>query len=218
MANTSITTPSTRWSNSPTHSFTTGKLAAMKSEHLNKSHASKRSPGNWKAGGTKCSNSRVSAFLIMFKTGQALLLRQRRFLRPRNGRGLDAKCPRQNPANRPCPCPGRDRVQSEGRPHPRRDRGRVQPVSVSWPCPHPRPQPVPVRVHVQAEAVRDQSMSANYPCPRPAHSHAQSVTVSSPWSWPFRDRVASGKCPRHGHIASALWTIHHQIFSAYVRI
>jgi len=218
MANTSITTPSTRWSNCPTHSFTTGKLAARKSERLNKSHASNRSPRNWKRGGTKCSNSRVSAFLIMFKTGQALLLRQRRFLRPRNGRGLDAECPRHRPASRSCPWPVRDRVQSEASPHPLRDHGRSQSVTVSWPCPQPRPQSVPVRVHVQAEAVRDQSMSANYPCPRPTQSRAQSVTVSSPWSWPVRDRVASGKCPRHGHIASALRTIHLQIFSAYVRI
>ena len=218
MANTSITTPSTRWSNCPTHSFMTGKLAAMKSEQLNKSHASKRSPGNWKAGGTNCCNNRASAFLIMFKTGQALLLHQRRFLRPRNGRSLDAECPRHRPACWPWPWPVRDRVQSEASPHPLRDHGRDQSVTVSWPCPQPRPQSVPIYVHVQAEAVRDQSMSANYPCPRPVHSRAQSVTVSSPWSRPVRDRVASVKCPRHGHIASALRTIHLQIFSAYVRI
>ena len=190
----------------------------MKFERLNKSRASKLSPRNWKAGGTKCSNSRVSAFLIMFKTGQALLLRQRRLFCPRNGRGLDAECPRNCPASWPCPWPVHDHVQSEASPHPLRDYGRGQSVTVSWPRPQPRPQSVPVHVHVQAEAVRDQSMSANYPCPRPAHSRAQSVTVSSPWSWPFRDRVASGKCPRQGHIASALRTIHLHPFSAYVRL
>jgi hypothetical protein len=64
---------------------------------------------------------------------QALLLRQRRSLRPRSGRGLDAECPRNSPANRPCPCQVRDRVQSETSPHPRRARGRVQSVTVSSP-------------------------------------------------------------------------------------
>ena len=218
MANTSITTPSTRWLNCQTHSFTTGKLAAMKSERLNKSRASNLSPRNWKRGGTNCCNNRASAFLIMFKTGQALLLRQRRVLRPRNGRGLDAKFPRYRPASRSCPWPVRDRVQTEASPHPRRDRGRVQSVTMSWPCPHPHPQSVHIHDRVRVANVRDQSMSANYPCPRPAHSRAQSVAVSSPWSWPVRDRAESAKCPGHDCIASAPQTIHLHILSAYVRL
>jgi hypothetical protein len=139
-------------------------------------------------------------FLIMFKTGHALLLPGGRFLSPRSGRGLDAECPRNSPA------------------HPLHDHGRVQSVTVSWPCPQPRPQSVPVRVPVRAEAVRDQSTSANYPCPRPVRSRAQSMTVSSPCSWTVRDRVESVKCPGHGCIASALRTIHLHILSAYVRI
>jgi hypothetical protein len=86
----------------------------------------------------------------MFKTGQALLLRQRRFLRPLSGRGLDAECPRNCPTNWPWPWPVRDRVQPETSPHPLRDYGRGQPVTVSWPSPQPRPQSIHVRVHVQA--------------------------------------------------------------------
>jgi hypothetical protein len=140
-------------------------------------------------------------FLIMFKTGHALLLPGGRFLSPRSGRGLDAECPRNSPASRPWPWPVRDRVQSETSPHPLHDHGRVQSVIVSWPCPQPRPQSVPVRVPVRAEAVRDQSTSANYP-----------------WSWTVRDRVESATYPGHGCIASALRTIHLHILSAYVRI
>jgi hypothetical protein len=165
-----------------------------------------------------CCNKGGNVFLIMFKTGQALLLRQRRSLRPRSGRGLDAECPRNSLASRPWPRPVRDRVQSETSPHPLHDRGRGQSVTVSWPGPQPRPQSVPVRVHVRAEAVRDQSMSANYPCPRPVRSRAQSMTVSSPWSWTVRDRVESATYPGHGCIVSVRRTIHLQKFSAYVRL
>ena len=157
-------------------------------------------------------------FLIMFNTGQALLLRQRRSLRPRNDRGLDAECPRRNPASRPCPWPVRDRVQPVTSPHPLLDRGRGQPVTVSWPCPHPRPQPVHVRVRVRAANVRTKPVSMNNPCPRPVRSRAQSMTVSSPCSWTVRDRVESATCPGHGCIASALRTIYLQTLSAHVRI
>ena len=157
-------------------------------------------------------------FLIMFKTGQALLLRQRRILRPPSGHSLDAGCPRHSPASRPWPCPVRNRVQSEDSPHPRHDRGRVQSVTISWPCPHPRPQPVHVRVRVRAANVRTKPVSMNNPCPRPVRSRAQSMTVSSPCSWTVRDRVESATCPGHGCIASALRTIHLQTLSAHVRI
>ena len=154
----------------------------------------------------------------MFKTGQALLLRQRRVLRPRNGRGLDAECPRHRPANRPRLCPVRDRIQSKDSPNPRRDPVRVQSVTISWPCPHPRPQPVHIRVGVLAANVRTKSLTVNIPCPRPVRSLAQSMTVSSPCSCPVRDRVEVGKCPGLGCIASALRTIHLQTLSAHVRI
>ncbi len=157
-------------------------------------------------------------FLIMFKTGQALLLRQRRSLRPRNGRGLDAESPHNRPASRPCPRPGRDRVQPVTSPHPLLDPGRGQSVTVAWPCPQPRPQSVHVRVQFRAETVRDQSLPANYPCPRPVRSREQSMTVSNPCSWTVRDRVESATYPRHGRIASARRTIHLQTLSAYVRI
>jgi hypothetical protein len=157
-------------------------------------------------------------FLIIFKTGHALLLPRGRFLSPRSGRGLAAECPRHRPANWPRPCPVRDGVQSENSPHPRPDRVRVQSVTISWPCPHPRPQPVHVRVGVRAANVRTKPVSVNSPCPRPVRSRAQSMTVSSPCSCPVRDRVESGKCPGHGCIASALRTIHLQTLSAHVRI
>ncbi len=157
-------------------------------------------------------------FLIMFKTGQALLLRQRRILRPRSSRDLDAGCPRHCPARWPWPCPVRDRVQSENSPQPRHARGRVQSVTVSWPCPHPRPQPVLVRDRVRAANVRTQPITVNYPCPRPVHSRAQSVPVFSSRLWTVRDRVESAQCPGHGCIASALRTIHLQTLSAHVRI
>jgi hypothetical protein len=157
-------------------------------------------------------------FLIMFKTGQALLLRQRRSLRPRNGRDLNAECPRRSPASRPWQCPVRDRVQSENGPHPRHDRVRVQSVTVFSPRPQPRPQSAHVRGRIRAANVRVRSLSLNNPCPRPGRSRAQSMTASSPCSWQLRDRVESGKYPGHGCIASALRTIHLQTLSAYVRI
>jgi len=157
-------------------------------------------------------------FLIMFKTGQALLLRQRRSLRPRNGRGLNAECPRHSPARQPWQCPVRDRVQSENSPHPRHDRVRVQSVTVFSPRPQPRPQSVHVRDRGRAANIRVQPLSVNNPRPCPDHSRAQSMTASSPSSWTVRDRVESGKYPGHGCIASARRTIHLHILSAYVRI
>lgn len=157
-------------------------------------------------------------FLIMFKTGQALLLRQRRFLRPRSGRGLDAECPRHSPASQPWPCPVRDCVQSANSPHPRHGCAHVQSVTMSWPCPHPRPQPVHDRGSGRAVTVCTQPVAVNNPCPRPVRSREQSRAVSSPCSRTVRDRVESGKCPGHGCIASVPRTIHLQIFSAYVRI
>lgn len=157
-------------------------------------------------------------FPIMFKTGQALLLRQRRFLRPRSGRGLDAECPRHSPASRPWRCPVRDRVQSENSPQPRHDRVRVQSVTVVSPRPQPRPQSVHVRDRGRAANIRVQPLSVNNPCPCPGRSRAQSMTASSPSSWTVCDRVESGQYPGHGCIASALRTIHLQIFSTYVRI
>jgi hypothetical protein len=157
-------------------------------------------------------------FLIIFKTGHALLLPRGRFLSPRSDRGLDAGCPRHSPASRPWPCPVRNRVQSENSPHPRHDRGRVQSVTISWPCPHPRPQLVHIRGRVRTANVRTQPVSVNSPCPRPVRSRAQSMTVSSPCSCPVRDRVESATCPGHGCIAYALRTIHLQTLSAHVRI
>lgn len=157
-------------------------------------------------------------FLIMFNPVQALLLRQRRILRPRCGRGLDASCPRHCPASRPWPCPVRDRVRSEASPHPRHDRVHVQSVTVSWPCPHPRPQSVPVRGRGGAANVHTQPVSVNNPCPRPVRIRAQSMTEFSPTSWTLRDRVESAKCPGRGCIASALRMIHLQTLSAHVRI
>lgn len=156
--------------------------------------------------------------LIMFKTGQALLLRQRRILRPRSGRALDAECPRHRPANGPRPCPVRNRVQAKNSPQPRHDRVHVQSVTIYWPCPHSRPQPVHIRDRVQAANVRTQPVSMKNPCPCPGRSRIQSMTASRPRSWTVRDRVESGKCPGHGCIASALRTIHLQTLSAHVRI
>jgi hypothetical protein len=157
-------------------------------------------------------------FLIIFKTGHALLLPRGRFLSPRSGRGLVAECPRHSPANRPWPCPVRHRGQSENSPHPRHDRVRVQSVTISWPSPHPRPQLVHIRGRVRAANVRTRPVSVNSPCPRPARSLAQSTTVSSPCSWPVSDRAESATYPGHGCIASALRTIHLQALSAHVRI
>ena len=129
---------------------------------------------------------------------QALPLRQRRFLRPQNGRGLNAECPRHSPARQPWPCPVRDRAQSENSPYPRHDRVRVQSVTVFSPRPQPLPQSVHVRDRIRAANVRVQPLSVNNPCPCPVRSRAQSMTASSPCSWKVRDRVESSQCPRPG--------------------
>ena len=96
-------------------------------------------------------------FLIMFKTGHALLLPGGRFLSPRSGRGLDAECPRHRPACWPWPCPVRDRVQSETSPQPRLDRNQSVSVVVSGP-----------------------RMSAASPCPRTIRVQSASAP-GSPW-------------------------------------
>jgi hypothetical protein len=175
-------------------------------------------PRSWKNGATSWFRRGGNVFLIMCKTGHALLLPRGRFLSPRSGRGLDAGCPRQSPASRPWPCPVRDRVQNANSPCPRPDHVRSQSVTVFSPRPQPRPQSVHVRDRVRAANVRVQPVSVNNPCPCPVRSRAQSMTVSKPCSWTVRDRAESGNCPGQGCIASAMRTIHLHILSAYVRI
>ena len=94
----------------------------------------------------------------VFLPRQALLLIKMRFLRPRNGRGLVTKCPRQNPVSRPCP-------------RPVRVRNRNQSVIVS----SPRPQPQPRIVHV-----RESSAPAISPQSRSGHGHSASVFSPRP--------------------------------------
>jgi hypothetical protein len=76
------------------------------------------------------------AFTYRFWRVQALPLSQLRFLCPRNGRGLDAECPRHSPASRPWPCPVRDRVQSENSPCPRPNRVRAVTVLIQSAAAH----------------------------------------------------------------------------------
>ena len=67
------------------------------------------SPRRLKTGGTKYFNNQIKPISVMFNPRHALLLRQRRFLCPRNSRGIDAQWMRHSPQSRTRTRPGRDR-------------------------------------------------------------------------------------------------------------
>ena len=117
-----------------------------KCERSNKPPALSPSPRNWKIGATNWCNRGGNVFLIMFKTGQALLLPGGRSSSPRNGRETGAEQPRNVTGSWP-----QTRHFHE-----------IEPVQ-------DRTQPRVSHVHEQS-VIRVQSTprvaSANSPCPR----------------------------------------------------
>jgi hypothetical protein len=146
-----------------------------------------------KPGTVNWSNDGGSVFLIMFNTGQALLLPGGRFSWPRIGRGGVAERLR----NMHCSWPqtrighGHDLVQCRTR----TQSVRVRIQSAAAFCPRQRSGARTVHIHGQATAsiVHERTTAADLICPHPVRDHDRDLSVSahSPCSRPVRNYVLS---------------------------
>jgi hypothetical protein len=132
-------------------------------------------------------------FLIMFNTGQALPLRERRTWCPRMGRGGHAACPRK--INRSWtwhwPVHGLDSAEDRTR----TGTFRVREQSVSAFSPRQQSWPRTIHVHAQATAsiVCEQATATGVNCPQTVRSRDQSTSANWSRTRFVRDR---GPCKR----------------------
>jgi len=161
-------------------------------------------------------------FLIMFNTGQALPLRERRTWCPRMCRGGHAACPRKINRSWTWHWPVH-RLDSAG------DRTRtgtyhVREQSVSAFSPRQQSWPRTIHVHAQAAAsiVREQATATDVDCPQTVRSHDQFTSAN--WS---RTRFVPDRGPAKNHLRRCIamsilppihFPIHVQIIPAHVLI
>jgi hypothetical protein len=117
-------------------------------------------------------------FLIMFKTGHALPLRQRRTWCPRMSRGGHAECPHKMGHSWTWHRPVHWLDSARNRTRTGTFRVREQSVSAF----SPRQQSCPRTIHVHAQAtasiVRERAAAADVNCPQTVHSHELSTSVN----------------------------------------
>jgi len=141
-------------------------------------------------------------FLIIFNSGQALLLSKLRFSCPRigrvKGRGWlrNRRCswPQTRPGHSHDPVQYRTRTQTV----------HVREQSASAACPWQQPRPQTVRVHGLATDSIDheQAMATVMDCPQPVRSRGLSTAANWPWPRFVRGRRPATNCPRHVRILS----------------
>ena len=161
-------------------------------------------------------------FLIMFRTGHALLLPGGRFLRPRTGRGENAEQSRNISDSWTQTRLFHKHGQIQCRTWTRIIRVREQSTSVF----HPRPQmrQLTVRIHEPATdfTVRKQELAANKICPQSVHRPGLSTPANLPQIDIGRIPQQAVKCPCHRiSVAFSLPTsfpVQIQIIPTYVLI
>jgi len=154
-------------------------------------------------------------FLIMFKTGQALPLRQRRTWCPRMSRGGHAAFPRNISRSwtRHRPVHGLDSAGNRTR----TGTFRVREQSVTAFSPRTQPCPRTIHVHAQATAsiVREHATSTDVNCPQTVRSHKLSTSANWSRTQSVRDRGLVKNYPHRCIIVSILPSIS---FPVYVQI
>lgn len=158
----------------------------------------------------------------MFKTGQALPLRERRTWCPRMSRGGHAAFPRNISRlwTRHRPVHGLDSAGNRTR----TGTFRVREQSVT--AFSPRQQSCPRTIHVRAQAtasiVRDRATAMDVNCPQKVHSLEQSTSANWSRTQSVRDRGLARNCPRRCVAVSILppinFPVHVRILPAHVLI
>jgi hypothetical protein len=151
----------------------------------------------------------------MFKTGQALPLRERRTWCPRMSRGGHAVFPRRisHSWTRHRPVHGHDSAANRSR----TGFVRVREQSVSAFSPRQRSRPRTIHVHAQATAsfVRERAAATDVNCPQIVHSREQSTSANWSRTQFVRDRGLARNCPHRCIDVSILPSIN---FPVHVRI
>lgn len=161
-------------------------------------------------------------FVIMFKTGQALPLRERRTWCPRKSRGKRADYPRNISRSwtRHRPVRGLDSAGNRTR----TGTFRVREQSVSAFSPRQQSCPRTIRVHAQATAsiVREQAAAADMNCPQTVRSRELSTSANWSPTQSVRDRGLAKIYPRRCIAVSILppinFPVHILIIPAHVLI
>jgi hypothetical protein len=143
-------------------------------------------------------------FLIMFKTGQALLLPGGRSSSPRIGRGTGAKQARTVTGSWPQTRQFHEIEPVQDRTQPRVSHVREQTVSVFNPRHQSHPRTIRVRAQATASIVHEKAMAANANCPQTVRSREQSTFVNWSRTQFVRDREPAKSDPRP-HIAVSAW-------------
>ena len=135
-------------------------------------------------------------FLIMFKTGQALLLPGGRFLSPRSVRGESAEQPRNIGISWPQTRQFHERGQVQCRTWTRIIRVHEQSTSVF--CPHPRIRQQTVRIRELATAFtgRNRETAADIQCPQSVRRRGLSTPANLPQTGIGRAFEQATKCSR----------------------
>jgi hypothetical protein len=161
-------------------------------------------------------------FLIMFKTGHALPLRERRTWCPRMNRGGSANCPRNISRSWTWHRPVHGLDSAGNRTWPRTFRVHGQSVSAFSPRQQSRPRTIHVHAQATALIVREQATAVDADCPQTVRSHE--LSTSANWSRPqsVRERGLAKCCPPRRIAVSILspihFLIHIQIISLHVLI
>ena len=161
-------------------------------------------------------------FLIMFKTGHALLLPGGRSSSPRHGRETGAEQPRTVTGSWPQTRHFHEIEPVQDRTQPRVGHVREQSVSVFNPRQQSHPRTVRVRAQATASIVREKAMAANANCPQTVRSREQSTLVNWSRTQFVRDREPAKSDPRP-RIAVSAWVsanfpVFIQIISPYEHV
>ena len=158
----------------------------------------------------------------MFKTGQALPLRERRTWCPRMSRGGHAECPRNISRSWTWhrPVHGLDSAGNRTR----TGTFRVRELSATAFSPRQQSCPRTIRVHAQATAsiVRERATAADMNCPQTVRSREQSTSANSSRTQFVRDRGLARnylhRCIAVSILASISFPVHVRIIPAHVLI
>ena len=143
-------------------------------------------------------------FLIMFKTGHALLLPRGRFLSPWHGREVCAKQSRKATGSWPQTRHIHENKLVQDRTQPRIGHVRKQSVTALTPRHQSRSQTIRVRAQATASIVREQAAAADVNCPQTVRSLKQSSAATWSQTQFVRDRGPVKSDPRR-RIAVSAW-------------
>jgi hypothetical protein len=154
-------------------------------------------------------------FLIMFKTGHALPLRERRTWCPRMNRGGSSNCPRNINRSWTWHWPVHGLDSAGNRTWPGTFRVHGQSVSAFSPRQHSCPRTILVRAQAAALIVREQATAVDADCPQTVRSRELSTSANGSRPQSVRERGLAKCCPRRGIAVSSLSPIY---FLVRVRI